>query len=134
MLIIIAYIPQRLHVLSHRQSSLSACYRKQESLKKRAYEQRVREVEHSSFTPLVLSATGGMANEATTFYKSTRPRIDRAPRPPKPIVIINSLTIIVITKVYSRSVDPRKLRVGVKYYVIHSCKHKKIFFFFFFFF
>ena len=33
------------------------------------YEQRVREVEHASFTPLVLSATGGMANEATTFYK-----------------------------------------------------------------
>ena len=58
-----------LHTPSHRQSSLSACYRKQESLKKRAYEQRVKEVEHSSFTPLVLSATGGMANEATTFYK-----------------------------------------------------------------
>ena len=57
------------HAPSHRQSSLHACYRKQESLKKRAYEQRVREVEHSSFTPLVLSATGGMANEATTFYK-----------------------------------------------------------------
>jgi hypothetical protein len=37
--------------------------------KKRLYEQRVREVEHASFTPLVLSATGGMANEATTFYK-----------------------------------------------------------------
>ena len=35
------------------------------------YEQRVREVEHASFTrtPLVLSATGGMANEATVFYK-----------------------------------------------------------------
>ena len=54
---------------SNRQSSLSSCYRKQESLKKRAYEQRVREVEHASFTPLVLSATGGMANEATVFYK-----------------------------------------------------------------
>ena len=26
-----------------------------------------------------------------------------------------------ITKVYSRSVDPRKLREGVKYYVVHSC-------------
>ena len=38
-------------------------------LKKRAYEQRIREIEHSSFTPLVLSATGGMANEANTFYK-----------------------------------------------------------------
>ena len=36
---------------------------------KSAYEQRVRQVEHSSFTPLVLSATGGMANNATTFYK-----------------------------------------------------------------
>ena len=57
------------HAPSHRQSSLPACYCKRESLKKRAYEQRVREVEHSSFTPLVLSATGGMANEATTFYK-----------------------------------------------------------------
>ena len=37
--------------------------------KKRAYQQRIQEVEHSSFTPLVLSATGGMGNEATIFYK-----------------------------------------------------------------
>ena len=29
-----------------------------------------------------------------------------------------------IVKVYSRSVDPRKLHVGVKYYVIHSCIHQ----------
>ena len=28
------------------------------------------------------------------------------------------------TKVYSRSVDPRKLHVGVKYYVVHSCIHQ----------
>ena len=38
------------------------CYRKHELEKKRHYEQRVREVEHASFTPLVFSATGGMAN------------------------------------------------------------------------
>ena len=37
--------------------------------KKNAYEQRIREVEHASFTPLVLTATGGLANEATIFYK-----------------------------------------------------------------
>ena len=37
--------------------------------KKRAYEQRIREVEHASFTPLVMSATGGLAKEATNFYK-----------------------------------------------------------------
>ncbi len=51
------------------QTSLADCYRKHEAIKKRAYEQRVREVEHSSFTPLVLSATGGLATEAITFYK-----------------------------------------------------------------
>ena len=45
------------------------CYRKHELEKKRQYEQRVREIEHASFTPLVLSATGGMASEATIFYK-----------------------------------------------------------------
>ena len=45
------------------------CYRKHELEKKRQYEQRVREVEHASFTPLVMSATGGMANQATVFYK-----------------------------------------------------------------
>ena len=44
-------------------------YRAHEREKKRAYEQRVREVEHSSFTPLVLSTTGGMGNEATILYK-----------------------------------------------------------------
>ena len=28
------------------------------------------------------------------------------------------------TKVYSHSVDPLKLRIGVKYYVVHSCIHQ----------
>ncbi len=45
------------------------CLSKHEREKKRAYEQRVREIEHSSFTPLVLSASGGMGTEATIFYK-----------------------------------------------------------------
>ena len=47
----------------------SACYKKHEREKKRAYELRVREIEHSSFAPLVLAATGGLGVEATTFYK-----------------------------------------------------------------
>ena len=54
---------------SNSDSSLQSCYRKHESVKKRAYEVRVREVEHSSFTPLVFAATGGMGHEASTFYK-----------------------------------------------------------------
>ncbi len=54
------------HAFSNRHPN---CYRKHEMEKKRKYEQRIREVEHSSFTPLVMSATGGMANQATVFYK-----------------------------------------------------------------
>ena len=46
------------HAPSNRQCQLSACYRKHKRKKKRAYKQRVREVEHASFTPLVLAATG----------------------------------------------------------------------------
>ena len=42
---------------------------KHELEKKRAYQQWVQDVEQFSFTPLVLSATGGMGAEATTFYK-----------------------------------------------------------------
>ena len=47
----------------------ASCYRKHENAKKRAYEQRVCEIEHSSFTPVNLSATGGLGNAATVCYK-----------------------------------------------------------------
>ena len=57
------------HAPSNRNQTPSACYRKHEREKKRAYDQRIREVEHSSFSPLVFSATGGMGREATCFYK-----------------------------------------------------------------
>ena len=57
------------HAPSNKNSSISNCYKKHENEKKRAYEQRIRNIEHSSFTPLVLSATGGMAKQSTTFYK-----------------------------------------------------------------
>jgi len=57
------------HTPSNRNKTPSACYRKHEREKKRAYAQRILEAEHSSFTPLVFSATGGMGREATCFYK-----------------------------------------------------------------
>ena len=37
--------------------------------KKCSYKTRIREIEDGSFTPLIFSATGGMADEATVFYK-----------------------------------------------------------------
>ena len=54
---------------SNRLSSFSSTYAKHENEKKRAYEQRVREVEHGSFTPLVMSSTGGLGRASTSFYK-----------------------------------------------------------------
>ena len=56
------------HAASNRQP-IPTCYRKHENAKNRAYEQRIREIEHGSFTPLVMSATGGMGNAATICYK-----------------------------------------------------------------
>ena len=58
----------------------AAAYRKHESTKKREYTQLVREVEHGVFTPLVLSATGGMGREAATFYKRLADGISRKER------------------------------------------------------
>ena len=57
------------HAQSCCKSSLTATYRRNEREKRRAYEQRIIEVEHGSFTPLVLSATGGMGPAATITYK-----------------------------------------------------------------
>ena len=47
----------------------TTCYRSHENAKKRSYDQRIREVEHGSFTPLVLSCTGGMGRAAINTYK-----------------------------------------------------------------
>ena len=42
---------------------------KERAEKKRAYDQRVREIEHGSFSPLVFSATGGMGTIVSVVYK-----------------------------------------------------------------
>ena len=57
------------YAISNRQTSLSTTYRSHEREKKRHYLQRIRDVEQSSFSPLVFSSTGGMAKEASAFYK-----------------------------------------------------------------
>ena len=49
---------------SNRRLTLPQCFRSHERQKRRAYEQRVREVVHSSFTPLVFAATDGMEKAA----------------------------------------------------------------------
>ena len=54
---------------SNKNATKEKCFRKHELEKKRTYAERVREIEHGSFTPLVLSASGGFAKEETNFYK-----------------------------------------------------------------
>ena len=49
---------------SYRNAPLSQGCRRNELEKKRAYDQRVREIEHGSFSPLVFSTTGGMGTTA----------------------------------------------------------------------
>ena len=43
-------------------------YEINEKEKKRTYNERVQEIEHSLFTPIVMSATGGMAKDCSKFY------------------------------------------------------------------
>ena len=57
------------HAPSYQNTPLAQCYRKNEQEKKRAYNQRMREIEHGSFSPLVSSTTGGMGTTATVVYK-----------------------------------------------------------------
>ena len=54
---------------SYQGSRLTALYRQQENRKRGEYGQRVRDVEHGYFTPLVFTTGGGMAAEATVFFK-----------------------------------------------------------------
>ena len=60
---------------SHCNSPLAQCYRKQELEKKRVYEERVREVEHGTFSPLVFTTAGGLGPTATVVYKRLASRI-----------------------------------------------------------
>ena len=54
---------------SNTASSLSVYYKKHENTKKRAYGQKIQEIKYVSFTPVVMSVTGGLAHKATYFYK-----------------------------------------------------------------
>ena len=48
---------------------MATCYRRNEQEKRKAYDQRVREVEHGCFSPLVFSVSGGMGPTAKVVYK-----------------------------------------------------------------
>ena len=57
------------HAPSNCKTSTAACYRRHELEKRRAYERRIIEVEHGSFTPIVLSTSGGWGPSATVAFR-----------------------------------------------------------------
>ena len=59
---------------SNRNTTIEKCFKKHEQEKKRAYEQRILDIEHASFTPLVFSASGGLGKEATILTSPTAPQ------------------------------------------------------------
>ena len=57
------------HANTYRSLPMATCYRRNEQEKRRAYDERVREVEHGCFSPLVLSAFCSMGPTARVVYK-----------------------------------------------------------------
>ena len=55
---------------THIKSKLSTVFEKNEKEKKTKYNQRVIDVEHGSFTPIVLSAYGGCSRETERFLSN----------------------------------------------------------------
>jgi hypothetical protein len=52
---------------SHMNSSLDSVFQQQEKKKKKLYNARVIQIEHGSFTPIVMSALGGFGLEASRY-------------------------------------------------------------------
>ena len=49
--------------------SISAAHKRNENEKKKSYNQRMQQIEHYTFTPLVFSSFDGMAHECKAFYQ-----------------------------------------------------------------
>ena len=62
---------------SQQSSTIPSILRKHEMEKKRQYNQRVIEIEHGTFTPLVFTTSGAMGHECHKFHKSLAEKISQ---------------------------------------------------------
>ena len=60
---------------TYRQQSLSKVHLKQEQEKKKLYNERVLQVQHGTFTPLVFSSMGGMARECDILFSKLAAKV-----------------------------------------------------------
>ena len=68
---------------SHRNQSLQSVHEKNENEKMRNYGDRIRKVEHGSFTPLVFTTSGGMSHQTKIFFNRVAELMAEKKREPK---------------------------------------------------
>ena len=73
--------------LSYRQTPLQALYQQQEQMKRRQYEDRVRQVERASFVPLIFTTSGGTSKLTTTALKRLAPGFSVARNLPYSVIL-----------------------------------------------
>ena len=71
---------------SHAHQSLDAAHSKQENEKRRQYEDRILQVEHTAFTPLVFTIAGGMNKRTKKFFSRLGEMLAEKRLQPKSIV------------------------------------------------
>ena len=71
---------------SHRDQDLLSAHKKNEQEKKREYDERIREIEHGTFTPLVFTSSGGMAPLAIRFYATLAQQLAEKKQQPRSCV------------------------------------------------
>ena len=69
--------------ICHLHHSLPAVHKKYENEKKRENNQRILQVEHGSFTPLMFSCFGGMSRGCSRFFSYTAERLNNRRKEPK---------------------------------------------------
>ena len=70
----------------YRNTPLSKSYTINENEKKKQYNERVLQVEHGSFTPLVMSSNGGFGRECERFYSKLAEQIAEKQKLPYSII------------------------------------------------
>ena len=70
-------------VICHLHHSLPAVHKKNENENKREYNQRIIQVEHGSFTPLMFSCFGGMSRGCSRFFSHTAESLTNRRKEPK---------------------------------------------------
>ena len=84
--------------LNHAHQSLDAAHSKQENEKRRQYEDRILQVEHASFTPLVFTIVGGMSKCTKKFFSRLGEMLaEKRLQPKKHCIIMDKMQSFILS-------------------------------------